>query len=268
MPTVQTGSASIWCDVHGAGRPLLLIPGLGATRFAWRKQIEPLAAAFHVLQMDNRDAGDSTRMTAPYSIPDMADDAAAVIRSVAGSRAVCVVGWSMGSFIAQALVLRHPALVERLMLVAGSAGGPTHVRPSREIAAILVRDPSESIEARTRRTYPMIAAPGYMDAHPEDLDALVAAQTSRPQEPEAYGRQAAACNEWLRAGAAARLPEIRVPTLVVHGDLDPLIPYPNGQHIAAHVPGARLSTYAGVGHLPPLEAADRFNREALDFFGR
>jgi pimeloyl-ACP methyl ester carboxylesterase len=58
---------------------------------------------------------------------------------------------------------------------------------------------------------------------------------------------------------------VKTRTLVIHGDLDPLVPYPNGQYIASQIPGATLSTYAGVGHLPPIEASERFNREVEDF---
>jgi pimeloyl-ACP methyl ester carboxylesterase len=58
---------------------------------------------------------------------------------------------------------------------------------------------------------------------------------------------------------------VKTPTLVIHGDLDPLVPYPNGQYIASQIPGATLSTYVGVGHLPPIEASERFNREVEDF---
>jgi pimeloyl-ACP methyl ester carboxylesterase len=62
-----------------------------------------------------------------------------------------------------------------------------------------------------------------------------------------------------------RLGEIRVPTLVIHGDADPLVPYPNGQALATGIPNAKLSTYPGVGHLPIIEAAERFNREVIAF---
>jgi pimeloyl-ACP methyl ester carboxylesterase len=59
--------------------------------------------------------------------------------------------------------------------------------------------------------------------------------------------------------------EITAPTLVVHGDCDPLIPYPNGRFLSEHIRGARLATYPGVGHLSPIEAAERFNREVIEF---
>src|SRR5689334_19825809 len=116
MPTVQLTSHSAWYDEHGSGPPLLLIPGLGASRLGWWKQIEPLSRSFRLLLFDNRDAGDSEHARAPYSISDLGDDAAEFIRKLNLAPAN-VMGWSMGTFIAQELVLRHPDLVRRLILV-------------------------------------------------------------------------------------------------------------------------------------------------------
>jgi 3-oxoadipate enol-lactonase len=267
MPAIDIGSLSIWYDefgrdqVHGA-RPILLVPGLGATRLSWWKQIAPFASTRRVLNIDNRDAGDSGLAAELYSIADMADDAAALLRAIAAGPAF-VVGWSMGTFISLELTLRHPALVERLVLVAGSAGGRTAVQAAPEIRALLARDENEEHGARARRTYPILAGPGYMDSHPDDLDHLARSAQVKPLPTDAYRRQLNAIVTW--SGAEQRLPAITAPTLVIHGDVDPLIPFENGRAIAACVPGARLLPYAGVGHLPPIEAADRFNRDVLDF---
>jgi len=174
-----------------------------------------------------------------------------------------VMGWSMGTFIAQELTVRHPELVDKLILVAGSAGGPGQARPTPEVAALLRRTEDEPVEARVRRTYPLLAAPDYMRQHPEDLDRLVWSQSMKPMSFVCYQRQLGAVMSWH--GVATKLPQVTTPTLVIHGDLDPLIPYPNGEFIASKIHGATLSTYVGVGHLPPIEAADRFNSEVLDF---
>jgi pimeloyl-ACP methyl ester carboxylesterase len=169
----------------------------------------------------------------------------------------------MGTFISQELTVRHPDLVRKLILVAGSAGGPTQTRATPEIGALLRRDEAEEIEARVRRTYPLLAGPDYMRHHPEDLDRIVWSQSLKPMPLACYQRQLGAIMNW--PGIGPKLPDVTTPTRVIHGDLDPLVPYPNGQHIASQIPGATLSTYAGVGHLPPIEASERFNREVEDF---
>jgi pimeloyl-ACP methyl ester carboxylesterase len=263
LPSIQLGLHTAWYDEHGSGQPLLLIPGLGASRLSWWKQIEPLSRRYRVISFDNRDAGDSAHATAPYTIGELAEDAARAIEAL-GLGPTYVVGWSMGTFISQELTVRHPQLVEKLILVAGSAGGPTQTRAAPEFAALIRRSETEPIEARVRRTYPLLAAPGYMEQHPEDLDRLVWSQSTKPMSFVCYQRQLGAIMNW--PGVGPRLPQVKTPTLVIHGDVDPLVPYPNGEYIVSQMPHATLSTYAGVGHLPPIEAPERFNREVALFF--
>jgi pimeloyl-ACP methyl ester carboxylesterase len=266
VPTTQVGPRTIYYDDSGTGHPLLLLSGLGASRLGWWKQVGPLSRSYRVVNMDNRDAGQSAPGTGPYSIADMADDAAGVIMNL-GLSPAHVMGISMGGFIAQELALRHPALLEKLILVATAAGGASYVRPAPEIAALLGLVDRENIETRVRRTFPRLVGPGYMQRHPEDLDQIVRNAEVTPMSPEGYGRQIGAVMLHVRNGTLDRLSQIKMPTLVVHGDHDPLVPYANGEYIAAHVSGARLSTYAGVGHLPSIEAAERFNREVFEFLG-
>jgi len=264
MPTIQAGSQRIYYDENGAGHPLVLIPGLSNSRLTWWKQIEPLSKKYHVISMDNRDAGDSALGTGPYTIPDMAEDAAGLIQSL-GLSTTYVVGWSMGGFISLELTLRHPGLVKKLILVSTSAGGPTHVPPTPEILALLMPVEKEDIETNIRRTFPSLAAPGYMQSHPEDLDQLVHNAKAKPMRLESYQRQLGAVITW--EGVSPRLNQISVPTLVLHGDADPLVPYGNGQHLSTHIQGAKFLTYTRVGHLPPIEAPERFNRDVMEFLG-
>jgi 3-oxoadipate enol-lactonase len=262
MPTIQAGSHRVYYDEHGTGHPLLLIPGLSNSRLTWWKQIEPLSKKFRVISMDNRDAGDSALGTGPYTIPDMADDTAGLIQNL-HLNTTYVVGWSMGGFISLELTLRHPELVEKLILVSTSAGGPTHVPPTPEILALLMPIANEDIETNVRRSYPLLAAPGYMQSHPEDLYQLVRNAKAKPMRLESYQRQLGAVMAW--EGVSHRLNQITAPTLVLHGDADPLIPYGNGQHLSTHIHGAKFLTYTRVGHLPPIEAPERFNRDVMDF---
>ena len=261
MPTVQVGSHRVYYDRHGAGHPLLLIPGLGATRFAWWKQIEPLSKKYEVINMDNRDAGDSALGTGSYTIADMAGDTAGLIQSLNGP--AYVVGCSMGGTIALELALRQPNLVKKLILGATSAGGETHVPPAPEMGASLMSNRKESIEMYVRRTIPLIVAPGYMESHPDDLAQLVYYAKAKPIAFKSYQRQLSAVMTWR--GAADRLNQFTIPTLVIHGDADPLVPYANGQYLAGHIKGAKFLTYRNVGHLLPIEAADRFNTDIMEF---
>jgi 3-oxoadipate enol-lactonase len=266
MPTTQVGSHTVYYDDCGAGHPVLFMMGLGSTRLGWWKQIEPFSRKFRVINMDNRDAGDSALSTRRYRIANMAEDTAGVIKNLNLGR-THIIGISMGGMIAQELAIRNPELVDKLVLVSTTAGGPTGVNPKPEISALLMRADEEDSEAHIRRTYTAIAGEGYMAAHPQDLDKIVKDSIAKPMSLESYQRQLVACMGHLRHGCADQLTQIVAPTLVVHGDYDPLIPYPNGKYLAERIKGARLSTYLGVGHLVPIEAPDQFNREVIEFLG-
>jgi 3-oxoadipate enol-lactonase len=264
MPTTRVGSHSVYYDDYGAGHPVLFMSGLAGTRLGWWKQIEPFATKFRVVNLDNRDAGDSGLGTGPYTIADMSEDTAGVIENLNLGRAH-VIGISMGGMIALELAIRHPERVDKLVLVATTAGGPTGVHAKPEIAALLIRAGEESLETRTRRTFTAIAGEGHMAAHPEDLEQIVKNSLAKPMSLESYQRQLGACLDHWSKGVADRLSQITAPTLVVHGDGDPLIPYPNGQSLAAHIAGARLITFPGVGHISMIESPERFNREVIQF---
>lgn len=266
MPTTQVGSHTVYYDEYGTGQPLLLITGLGGTRLGWDKQIEPFSKKYRVINMDNRDAGDSALGTGPYTIADMANDAAGVIKNL-NLGPTHVVGISMGGFISQELAINYPALVKQLVLVATSAGSPAHVSAAPEIMGLLMRNDAEDVPTRVTRTFTAITGKGYVEAHPEDLQRVIQNALAKPMSLESYQRQLGAAMGHMGVGTASRLHQITAPTLVIHGDYDPLVPYPNGQFLAAHIPGAKLSTYPGVGHLPPTEAAERFNREVMEFLG-
>lgn len=266
MPAINVGTHTVYYDELGAGRPLLLLTGLGATRLGWWKQLDPFSQKFRIINMDNRDAGDSAIATGPYTIADMAEDTAGLINNLELGP-THIIGISMGGMIAQELSIRHPELVDKLVLVSTTAGGPDSVYAKPEIFAVLTGAGGEDVETNVRRTFTAITGKGYLSAHPQDLDKIASISNARPMLAESFQRQLMACLGHYRQGTADRLAQIDKPTLIIHGDYDPLIPYPNGKYLAEHIKGARLSTYPDVGHIPMIEDAERFNREVLEFLG-
>jgi 3-oxoadipate enol-lactonase len=262
MPVVPVGSHSVYYEEYGAGHPLVLIAGLSHSRLVWWKQIEQLSSRYRVITPDNRDAGDSAPGKGLYSIADMASDMKGLIQHL-DLGPVYLMGWSMGGFISQEISLRYPGTVEKLVLVATSAGGHTHTPPTSEIAAAILPREHENIEALLRRINPILAGPGYMDSHPEDLKQMISQGLAKPMSSKSFQRQYAAIASWK--GASDRLDQITIPTLVVHGVTDPLVPYPNGRYLAEHIKGAKFLTYPNVGHLLPVEATARFNRDVMEF---
>jgi pimeloyl-ACP methyl ester carboxylesterase len=113
-----------------------------------------------------------------------------------------------------------------------------------------------------RRVCAAVAAPGWADAHPEEMQDFVDIARHRPMTKAAYLRQLDACRAHDVSG---RLREIRAATLVIHGAVDPLVRVENGRHLAACIRDARLVEYPGTGHIPEVERADEFNRDLLAF---
>jgi 3-oxoadipate enol-lactonase len=242
---------------------ILLLTGLASKRLGWFNQLEEFGKTYRTIALDHREIGDSDATGAPYTIKDQADDAAAVLRALEIERAH-VVGISMGGFISLELALRHPEMVQSLVLVATSAGGTSHVAPGPAMLGMLMnREPLPPAEL-ARKNYRMIMAANYVSAHPETLDIIARIAEYRPITPDAYVRQLQSA---MTHSAADRLHQIKVPTLVVHGDADPLVPYANGQFLAQNIPGARLITYSDTGHIPIMERAADFNRDVLAFVG-
>jgi pimeloyl-ACP methyl ester carboxylesterase len=241
---------------------VLLLCGIGAKRQGWYRQLPVLGRHFRCLALDYRDVGDSDPASGPYTIGDVAGDVLALCDELAIARA-SLVGISMGGFIALEIALARPALVERLALVVTSAGGQAHVSTSPEVMRALMPG-EETLESGegARRVCSLVAGPGFAERHPEAIEEFVEIARHQPMHVDAYLRQLQACRAH---DVSERLGEIDVPTLVIHGDADPLVPLPNGRFLAEHIPGARLVVYEGVGHIPEVEVDDRFNADLIEF---
>lgn len=242
---------------------ILLITGLAAKRQGWRRQLPVFGQRYRTIIFDNRDIGDSDFATTPYHTADQAEDAAALLQALGVTRAH-IAGISMGGFIALELALRHPEMVEKLVLTSTSAGGRTHVAPHWLMTMMLVmpRIRRQEPGMAAKSVYARIMAPDYCAAHPEEWENIAELARYRPQPAVAYRRQLQACQ---RHDVAARLGEIAAPTLVIHGTVDPLVPVANGKYLAEHIPGARLILYPDTGHIPIVERAEDYNRDVLAF---
>ena len=253
----------LYVEEHGAGEPVLPIQGLGYAMWAWHAQVPALAAARRAIVFDNRGAGRSVKARGPYTIELLAEDAAAVLEDVAGGVPAHVVGLSMGGYIALTLALRHPELVRSLVLTGTAAGGPeTSPVPAATLDAWLAAAGLPP-EEYARRTMPISFAPGWTEEHREEYERLLAARLEFPTPPECWAAQYDACTVFLECGVPVE--QIDVPSLVLHGDADRVVPVENGRSLARRLLHARLVVLAGRGHLAPLETPDAFNAEALRF---
>ena len=273
MTTARANGIEIEYEAVGAssGRPLLLIQGLGGQLIHWPDEFcDLLAGAGHVvIRFDNRDAGRSTWLTGrrvdlaaalgaavgggpaevPYTMDDLADDAASVL-DAAGLESAHIVGASMGGMIAQAFVLRHPARTRSLTSIMSA---PELVPPEPEMVAMLARPAPTDRRAFIEQSVAdarALAGSAYRFDEAKARE-MAARSFDRGTNPEGTARQLAAIlTAPPRRDALAR---VLVPTLVIHGDADRLVPVVGGRMTADAVPGAELLVLEGVGHRLPRE---------------
>jgi pimeloyl-ACP methyl ester carboxylesterase len=251
-------SPQVYWQAHGHGPALVLINGFGASARAWpRGWMRELEQRFRVITLDNRGSGVSRFVDIPFSIADLAGDVAAVMDATETPDAA-VFGISMGGMVAQELTLSRPDRVRRLILAGSRPPNPAFYPPSITTRAMMMRPvmPGESLHTYFRRLWAFSAAPGFADANPEAIEEITQQTLEGPTPQAMLVQQARAMGGW---GHSERLADIRVPTLVVHGTLDPLAPVINGRRLAQLIPGARLVELADVGHLIPVEAPDRLS---------
>jgi len=256
--TVSDGSTIAW-EERGAGKPILLIMGLGAGRSAWNLHAQAFEKTFRCLIPDNRGIGDSSAPAGPYTTTQMADDHAAVIRA-AGEERASVVGISLGGAIAQQLALRHPDLVEKLVLVSTWARClPSSVDCFEELQELRPKlTPAEF----TRRLQHLIWTPetinkNYFNLHDDRF------QTDQwTMTHEAFSAQ---CEAALSHDTSAQLSEIAAPSLITVGTHDIFTPVHSSMELANGIPNSRLEKFTGDGHAHHWESLDRFNALCEEF---
>jgi len=245
--------------------PLLLIMGLGAQMITWDDAFcqQLVDRGFQVIRFDNRDSGLSTWMkdlgppdmasafsgspNAAYQLDDLAADAAGLLDAL-NIDAAHVVGASMGGFIAQLVAINHPERVLSLTSIMSGPGGTDEVAPKPEGAAVLMASPPDTREARIEQAMSFRRALiGSDDPFDQALERAKATRAiDRAYYPVGTGRQLLAI--LAARSRTERLKQLRVPTLVVHGVDDVLVPVENGRLTAEAVPGARLLEFDGMGH--------------------
>ncbi|MCP4003058.1 MAG: alpha/beta fold hydrolase [bacterium] len=277
MPNTASNGITIEYETFGRREnpALLLVMGLGAQLTLWDPDFCGMLAdkGHHVIRFDNRDVGLSTwfdehgapdilsMMTAmatgetpevPYTLDDMADDAAGLLDALGIERAhIC--GASMGGMLVQTLAIRHPARVLSMTSIMSTTGNPEVPPASPEAMAVLTGPPpktrDEAIENGLRGRA-VIGSPGF----PSD-EASARANTARDYDrafhPQGTARQMAAI--MAHGDRRDALRELDVPTLVIHGSDDPLVHVEGGRDTAAAIPGAEFWEIPGMGHDLPVQ---------------
>ena len=269
---------------HGSptGEPLLLVMGLGMQLLAWHEDLVQLLVArgFRVIRFDNRDIGLSQgfdahgvpnlavaslkhlvglRLRSAYTLADMAEDARGVLDAL-GIKAAHVCGASMGGMIAQQLAVRHPGRVKSLTLMMTSSGARHLPGPTLEVRRAMLASPSKpgdlnSLVEHYVKLYKLIGSPAYRPSEGW-MEQRLRMSLKRAYHPQGTARQLVAIA--ADGDRSSLLGRIRLPTQVIHGKADPLVPVAAGYDLAKKIDAAKIDVIDGMGHDLPMALWPRF----------
>jgi pimeloyl-ACP methyl ester carboxylesterase len=256
------GARIAWESDGPEGAPaVLLVMGLAWPAASWYRQVPALAERFRVLRVDNRGAGLTGDVPgAPYTVETMAADCLAVLDE-AGVTEAHVVGISMGGLMAQELALTVPERVRSLCLMA-THPGISHAVVNPDAMEMLMKRGEMTPEAAAEASIPFNYAPSTSRERIEEDWAVrfpVAATNA------GYMAQAMGTSQWA---GFDRIPGITTPTLVLHGELDRLVPLANGEILAGRIPGAELVTVPGGNHVLTTDEPEQVAKILLDWLDR
>ncbi len=260
MPRVRCNGVELRVEEIGSGSPLLLIMGLGASLETWIAQRDAFAAHHRVIMFDNRGAGESECPPPPWSVPEMAADAVAVLDALGVERAH-VLGVSMGGMIAQEMAIRWPDRIDR-MVVAVSFARPDPLRRAFLLFRRWARLQGVDLVQEGVANLPWLVSPRVLN-DPDRLEEILGVVGTMPlMEPEAYSHQIDAI---LEHDTLSRLHHVRAPTLVLAAAEDVLTPIYLSREIAAAIDGARLVVLPRGNHAVQIEDPTLFNDAVLQF---
>ena len=256
----HSGTAKLYWESTGRGEPVLLVMGLGMAATAWWRTVPVLAKELRVISFDNRGAGRSDKPPGRYTLTQMAEDAVAVM-DAANVATASVYGLSLGGMIAQVLALRHPERVRALVLGASTPGGRSHRLPAPEVLDFVRRRAAMPAEEAAWAAVPYNYGPATRERHADRIAEDIARRLRFPADAVGYRAQLAAA---MGHDTNGRLQALSMPTLVLHGSEDRMVPLANGRVLADSIPGARLEVLEGAGHLYPTDEPEA-DRRVLRF---
>lgn len=254
-------SDTLHFTTRGEGPPLMLIMGLGADGSVWEEHVKAYEKHFTCYLIDNRGIGPSPVTEGPYTTAMMADDVAALM-DAQGIAQAHVAGLSMGGAIAQELALRHPAKVDRLVLVSTWAKCDNYMK--RVFGHFKDMRAKVGLDEFMQLLLLWIWTPAWMEAHNDDMAqaCLDAAANETPQPQAGFDGQCDAC---IHHDAVDRLGQITQPTLITVGTLDIFTPLACSEFLHANIPGSKLELFTKSGHVHHWEELEAFNTATTNF---
>ena len=260
MAIAEVNGQTLYYEVQGEGEPLLCVHGLACDTLAWIPQVQAFSSAYRTVIFDNRDVGQSACADCDYEIADMARDALALADELELD-SFHLLGVSMGGAIAQEIALQAPDRVRTLTVAVSFPSGSTYARRLAEVWGGRVRQ--ISFEQHVDELMLLVHSEEFFE-NPDMVEFIRTAMLNNPhrQSPDCFARQLAACG---RHDARDRLGTLTMPTHVIAGEYDILVPVWKSREIADLIPGAKLTVLPSAPHGLPLERAEEFNAAVLDF---
>lgn len=251
MPYFHYNEINLYYEIAGGGPPLLLINGLGSDTRQWQPLISQLVQAFKIVSYDMRCAGLSDKPDAHFTISELADEVYQLMKHL-GFEKYHVLGFSMGGMVALDLSLRYPDAIDKMFLVATA---PSLKRPYPIPANIktLLKRTDISAELLTQ-VYEVVFGPVFRKKMPVENFINFRLTDTNPQPASAYLNQFQACES---CDLCDQVEKCHVPTVIIAGDADMLIPAENSRWLHRHITGSKLFILNGIGHMVPVEAPNR-----------
>lgn len=260
---VKVGDIEVAYRVYGTGYPLLMLAGSSSTQDDWDPSvISRLAKKYKVITLDYRGMGLSTAGTKEFTIKQFAADTAGFMDAFK-MRVADVLGWSMGTNVAEELALAYHDKINGLVLYAADCGGPQYMQPAPDVQQKL-SDTSGGLLEQAQRELPLLFPAGWW-ADQQNVAYIMKTlgSSSEPMPEESLEKQGQAMSNW--SGTYDRLPDIKSPTLLITGTDDVITPPQNSQLMASRIRGARLVRLQGGGHGVQFQYPEKFASAVLDF---
>lgn len=261
MSKAKINNINIYYEVHGEGKPLLMIQGLGYSSKFWFKQLPQLSKYFKVIIFDNRDVGRSDEAEEAYTIRDMTEDAVNLLEHI-GIEKAHIAGVSMGGLIAQDLSVNNPDKVKKLILMDTHPGGPEYLESTEELWKEIGDVEGLSLKEAYKKGIEYAVTDDFLKNNQETVEKIIQMKLDRPQPVQAFNRQFTAASQF---DIRNQLKEIKSSTLVIHGKNDQIVPIKFAQQIAEEIPDAELQIIKKAGHLAFIEKADKVNKSIIEF---
>ena len=270
MPFVRgenAGPIEIYYEEAGDGAPVVLIGGLTSTVEIWVQQVPALSQHHRVIGPDNRGSG-RTRIPDDDGVrtPERWAGDIELLLDGLGLDRVHLVGASMGGIIVQEFALTRPERLRSLVIMCSTPGGEYAVPVPDETLRTLIAGQAPGATAQAKQaSLRAIVHPGSFERCPQRLERYEADKNAFAHSPEEIARRTQGMGPWQ---SYTRLPDLRVPTLVLTGDADVLVPPRNAEILADRISGAELASFPDTGHVFMIESPDAVNAALLEFFAK